>query len=118
MITTMDAHVPPPCFPPMIKCSSGCWRQWLDSSGCLLVGIQAGYIPAEGGRIVIGRTVVASLTTHLLMEAQVQRLPEQPYDKDADIIRAPFVLKNITRETRYECCRARTSFIRNASCHG
>lgn len=89
LIITMDAHAPP--MPPsydqtqqwMLAAMAGFFT-FLACFGCLLVGIQAGYIPAEGGRIVIGRTIVASPTSHLLTEAQVRRLPEQPYDKDAD----------------------------------
>jgi hypothetical protein len=57
---------------------------FLACFGCLLVGIQAGYIPAHGGRIVIGNTTITSPTARLLTEAQVRRLPVEPHDKDAE----------------------------------
>lgn len=84
----MDSHAPP--MPPsydqtqqwMLAAMAGFFT-FLACFGCLLVGIQAGYIPADG-RIVVGRTIVASPLNLLLTEAQVRRLPEQPYDKDAD----------------------------------
>jgi len=90
MIVTMDARSPP--MPPNYNQT----QQWVLAAmagfftfmacfGCLLVGIHAGYIPADG-RIVIGRTGIqpALSSRHLLTEAQVRRLPHEAYVKGDD----------------------------------
>ena len=86
-IITMDARSPP--MPPsydqtqqwMLAAMAGFFC-FMSCFGCLLVGIQTGYIPADG-RIVIGRTVIhpAASSRRLLTEAQVRRLPHETYVK-------------------------------------
>lgn len=88
MIITMDARSPP--LPPnyeqtqqwMLAAMAGFFT-FMSCFGCLMVGIQTGYIPANG-RIVIGATGVhpARASRRLLTEAQVRRLPHEIYVKD------------------------------------
>lgn len=90
MIVTMDARSPP--MPPnynqtqqwMLAAMAGFFT-FMACFGCLLVGIQAGYIPADG-RIVIGRAGIqpARSSRRLLTEAQVRRLPHEAYVKGDD----------------------------------
>jgi hypothetical protein len=89
-IITMDARSPP--MPPtydqtqqwMLAAMAGFFC-FMSCFGCLLVGIQAGYIPANG-RIVFGPTGIHALPSsrRLLTETQVRRLPHETYIKDDD----------------------------------
>jgi hypothetical protein len=90
LIITMDSRSPP--MPPSYNQTQQQWMlaamagifSFLGCFGCLLVGLQAGYIPAQGGSVTIGHTTITSPTTRLLTEARVRRLPEEPHNKDAE----------------------------------
>jgi hypothetical protein len=87
IVIEMDARSPP--LPPnyeqtqqwMLAAMAGFFT-FMSCFGCLMVGIQMGYIPANG-RIVIGGTGIHSArpSRRLLTEAQVRRLPHEVYVK-------------------------------------
>jgi hypothetical protein len=87
IIIEMDARSPP--LPPnyeqtqqwMLAAMAGFFT-FMSCFGCLMVGIQMGYIPANG-RIVFGGTGIhaARSSRRLLTESQVRRLPHEVYIK-------------------------------------
>jgi hypothetical protein len=90
MIITMDAQAPlmPPNYEQTqqwMLAAMGGFFAFMACFGCLLIGIHAGYIPANG-RIVIGPNGVrpAASSRRLLTEAQVHRLPHETYVKGTD----------------------------------
>lgn len=95
LLIQMDARSPP--MPPTydqtqqwMLAAMGGFFTFMACFGCLLIGIHAGYIPADGARIVITQNGIHATAAssrgrrRFLTESQVRRLPHETYVKGED----------------------------------